>query len=91
MRFVLTLIVLFLTSCTEKMNITEFKDAEPRFVLEDYFNGQVKAWGLFHDRFGNLKRSFKVDIKGTIDNNELILDEKFLYNDGEEDQRISPS
>ena len=88
MRFVLTLIVLFLTSCTEKMNITEFKDAEPRFVLEDYFNGQVKAWGLFHDRFGNLKRSFKVDIKGTIDNNELILDEKFLYNDGEEDQRI---
>ena len=70
------------------MNISEFKDVEPKFVLEDYFNGQVKAWGLFHDRFGNLKRSFKVDIKGTINNNELILDEKFLYNDGEEDQRI---
>ena len=70
------------------MNISEFKDVEPRFVLEDYFNGQVKAWGLFHDRFGNLKRSFKVDIKGTINNNELTLDEKFLYNDGEEDQRI---
>ena len=70
------------------MNISEFKDVEPRFVLEDYFNGQVKAWGLFHDRFGNLKRSFKVDINGTINNNELTLDEKFLYNDGEEDQRI---
>ena len=70
------------------MNISEFKDGDPKFVLEDYFNGQVKAWGLFHDRFGNLKRSFKVDIKGTINNDELILDEKFLYNDGEEDQRI---
>ena len=70
------------------MNISEFKDIKPRFVLEDYFNGQVKAWGLFHDRFGNLKRSFEVDIKGTINNNELTLDEMFLYNDGEKDQRI---
>ncbi len=88
MKYAFILLTLFLVSCAEKMNVADFKNVEPQFVLEDYFNGQVKAWGLFHDRFGNLKRSFKVDIEGTISNNELILDEKFLYNDGEEDQRI---
>ena len=58
------------------------------FFLEDYFSGKVKAWGLFHDRFGNLKRTFEVDINGTLKNDLLILDEKFLYDDGEKEQRI---
>ena len=35
---------------------------------------------MFHDRFGNLKRTFKVDIK---ESDTLTLDEKFLYDDGE--------
>ena len=43
---------------------------------------------MFHDRFGNLKRSFKVDIEGTLESNILTLDEKFLYDDGEKDTRI---
>ena len=43
---------------------------------------------MFHDRFGNLKRSFRVDIVGTLDSDILTLDEKFLYDDGEEDSRI---
>ena len=43
---------------------------------------------MFHDRFGNLKRSFKVDIVGTLDSDILTLDEKFLYDDGEKDTRI---
>ena len=61
---------------------------KPEFSLEDYFSGKTEAWWLFHDRFGNLKRSFKVDITGTLSGNELTLDERFLYDDGEEDQRI---
>ena len=70
------------------MNLKNFENETPKFVLEDYFDGKTKAWGMFHDRFGNLKRSFKVDITGTIDNNTLTLDEKFIYNDGEKESRI---
>ena len=70
------------------MQIDKFKNAKPEFFLEDYFSGKVKAWGLFHDRFGNLKRTFEVDINGTLKNDLLILDEKFLYDDGEKEQRI---
>ena len=70
------------------MNINDFSDNKPKFKLEEYFNGKTEAWGMFHDRFGNLKRSFKVDIEGTLESNILTLDEKFLYDDGEKDTRI---
>ena len=70
------------------MSIEKFKDSQPKFLLEDYFNGKTEAWGMFHDRFGNLKRSFKVDILGILDSDTLTLDEKFVYDDGEKDTRI---
>ncbi len=70
------------------MKVEDFKDKKPELILEKYFSGKVKAWGLFHDRFGNLKRSFQVDINGKINNDELILDERFLYDDGEKDRRV---
>ena len=70
------------------MKVEDFRDKKPEFILEEYFSGNVKAWGLFHDRFGNLKRSFQVEINGKINDDELILDEKFLYDDGEKDRRV---
>ena len=70
------------------MDIAKFGNKKPLFVLEDYFKGNVDAWGLFYDRFGNLKRQFNVKIQGTWDGKTLILDEKFKYDDGEQDQRI---
>ena len=88
MRLFFLLLTLTLLSCASDMNLKNFENETPKFVLEDYFDGKTKAWGMFHDRFGNLKRSFKVDITGTIDNNTLTLDEKFIYNDGEKESRI---
>ena len=70
------------------MNIEKFKGSQPTLTLEDYFEGKTEAWGMFHDRFGNLKRTFKVDITGTKESNTLTLDEKFLYDDGEQDSRV---
>ena len=88
MRLLFLLLTLTLLSCASDMNVKNFENETPRFVLEDYFDGKTKAWGMFHDRFGNLKRSFKVDITGTLDNDTLTLDEKFVYNDGEKESRI---
>ena len=70
------------------MNLNNFSNSKPTFILEEYFLGRTEAWGLFHDRFGNLKRTFKVDIQGTLSEDILTLDEKFVYDDGELDQRI---
>jgi len=60
----------------------------PRLVLEEYFLGKTTAYGVFEDRFGKVRRTFKVDILGTVENNQLTLTEDFRYNDGEIDQRI---
>ena len=88
MRLLFLLLTLTLLSCASDMNVKNFENEKPRLVLEDYFDGKTKAWGMFHDRFGNLKRSFKVDITGTLNNDILTLDEKFVYNDGEKESRI---
>jgi hypothetical protein len=85
---VLLLVTLLALSGCGAMNIDDFADNQPALRLEQYFLGHTRAWGIFEDRFGNLRRSFQVDIKGYLDNGELVLEEDFLYNDGERDRRV---
>ena len=88
-KYVLLIAFLTLNSCTQKMDINKFSLNEPKLVLENYFSGNLEAWGLFHDRFGNLKRQFRVKIVGKInDQSQLVLDESFLYDDGETENRV---
>ncbi len=70
------------------MKIEDFAGRTPELVLEDYFLGQTRAWGVFEDRFGNLRRQFDVDITGTVDGDTLTLDEHFTFADGEKDRRV---
>jgi hypothetical protein len=83
------LLAIVLTGCSS-MKPEDFAGREPKLVLEEYFLGQTKAWGIFEDRFGRLRRSFVVDITGTWDEEKqlLTLEEDFLYDDGETDQRV---
>ena len=81
------LVILILTGCNS-MKPQDFKESEPKLTLFDYFKGKTSAWGIFEDRFGNVRRQFQVDIEGRINGNEMTLDERFNYNDGEKDQRI---
>ena len=86
-RLLLFVSLAILTGCNG-MKPEEFAGQGPRLVLEDYFQGQTRAWGIFEDRFGNLRRQFTVDIEGTWDGERLTLVEDFVFADGEEDQRI---
>jgi len=69
------------------MKIEDFANTNPEFKLMEFFEGNVKAWGIVEDRFGNIRRQFKVDMKGTIENDILTLEEDFVYADGEIDKR----
>jgi hypothetical protein len=81
------LVILILTGCNS-MKPQDFKESEPKLTLFDYFKGKTSAWGIFEDRFGNVRRQFQVDIEGRINGNEMTIDERFHYNDGEKYQRI---
>ena len=65
------------------MKPSDFSNGKPTFVLEEYFSGKTKAWGIFVDRFGTVKRQFTVDIEGSWNGEQLVLDEKFDFDDGE--------
>lgn len=83
----LPLALLALTGC-ETMTPDQFKGGTPKLDLFAYFQGQTKAWGLFEDRFGKVRRQFQVDIQGTLADGTLTLDEGFRYDDGELARRV---
>lgn len=70
------------------MSIENYRDTNPRFVIEDYFVGHTRAWGMFQGRDGQVEKQFTVDITGTMENGKLILEENFLYSNGERDRRV---
>ena len=85
----------FLSACSQQ-KLTEFDKTQPEFSLIDFFEGDSLAYGIFEDRFGTLQRRFKVNISGQKTQEEIagksiskiILTEDFLYEDGEQQQRI---
>lgn len=68
--------------------LDQFAAGTPKLDLEQYFVGQTKAYGLFEDRFGKIRRQFVVTIDGRMEGQDLILDEAFVYDDGERQRRI---
>lgn len=87
-RLAYLLVCLTLLGACQPMKIEDFEGSTPRLVLEEYFAGATRAWGIFEDRFGNLRREFKVDIAGSWDGRTLTLVEDFVYSDGETDRRV---
>ena len=76
-----------LAGCAQRP-VQDFASSQPQLKLEEFFDGDVIAYGLFEDRFGRLQREFKVNITGVVDGDTLTLTEDFLYKDGEVQQRI---
>ena len=74
-------------SACARNNITTLADRTPKLDLPTFFAGQTVALGIFEDRFGNLRRQFRVVLEGMVDGDVLTLDETFLYDDGEQDFR----
>ena len=85
-KSILLIIFLFLiTNCSKNsdMKPEDFKGKEPRLIIENYLSGNVKAWGILQNRSGKVTRQFSADLDGKWDGNQLILDEKFNWDDGE--------
>ncbi len=74
-------------SACARNNITTLADRTPKLDLSTFFEGQTVALGIFEDRFGNLRRQFRVVLEGMVDGDVLTLDETFIYDDGEQDFR----
>lgn len=57
------------------------------FDLLSYFEGRTVASGVFEGRGGQLRRRFTVDMTGRAEGSTLVLEEHFVFEDGERQQR----
>ncbi len=84
----LSLATLLLLGGCSGPKVQDYAHTQPKLDLFTYFSGETQAYGQFQDRSGVVKRRFKVAITGTVNNDVLTLDERFVYDDGEHEQRV---
>ena len=89
----LTILVIFFTIYknyfnNDNMKPEDFKNTKQIIKIEEYFEGEVKAWGILLYRKGKVTRSFNAKMSGKFKNNILTLEEDFYWKDGEEQKRI---
>ncbi|MEM0975959.1 MAG: DUF3833 family protein [Pseudomonadota bacterium] len=78
----------FLTACKAVPNFEQPSLGGPKLDLEQYFVGDLRAYGQFQDITGKVRDRFTVDLEGRFDGEVLTLVEDFVYDDGREEQRI---
>ncbi|MFY0690333.1 MAG: DUF3833 domain-containing protein [Paracoccaceae bacterium] len=88
MRIALTAVLLLLAACTGKPSLEDAPLSTRQLNLEEFFSGELVAYGQFQDVLGTVRRRFEVQIEGTWDGETLRLVEDFVYEDGSTEQRI---
>lgn len=80
-------VLLLLAGCGH-VRVSSFEDRKPLFSVTDYFQGETWGWGMVQDYRGRITRQFTVHIQGSMDGDVLVLDEDFVFSDGETSRRI---
>ncbi len=78
--------VLALSGCAAQ--VKDYAGETPALDLAEFFNGPVKAWGMFQNRSGKVVRRFEVDMVGRWNGDEGVLEEDFRFADGETQRRV---
>jgi hypothetical protein len=68
-------------------SLKEYRGTEPKADLKEFFNGEIKAWGIIQDWRGRVTQRFDVDMVGKWTGNDGVLEEEFRYYDGKKQQR----
>ncbi|MEM8789696.1 MAG: DUF3833 domain-containing protein [Pseudomonadota bacterium] len=88
MRVLAMAAMVFLAACAGRPGLEDEKLSARALDLEVFFDGQLKAYGQFQDRFGTARRRFEVDILGEWDGRTLTLTKDFVYEDGSTERRV---
>lgn len=87
-KLMLGLIMIGLLSSCSSVEVTDYKDTHLTLVLESFFNGPLKASGIVHDFSGKVIRKFNVTMEASWQGNEGVINEWFVYDDGETQTRV---
>ena len=86
-RSLILFILVFLTSCAAP-DVDYYSQSQPEFNFKTFFNGKLKAYGVVQDHKGELTRKLVVDMDASWDGNKGVIEEDFVYDDGETQRRV---
>lgn len=85
-RLLLLGLFTLLASCSTSLD--SYRDQSPTLALETFFNGPMRAYGMVQDYNDKVTRRFSVDMTATWQGNQGVLEEDFVYADGEKQRRV---
>ena len=68
--------------------VSDYAQQRPKLELDRYFNGRIRAHGIFQKRGGEVVRRFTVVMDCHWEGNQGVLDEAFTYSDGTTQRRV---
>jgi len=71
-----------------KATIVDYQGTQPAFEMNEFFDGELRAYGMVQSRSGKVIRRFNATLSGSWNGDAGVLDEHFVYDDGETQQRI---
>ena len=87
--YFLVFFVLFLISSIScsPVTIESYGNAKPTLMVEEFFEGNLVAYGVVRNRSGKVTRQFEALLKGSWEDGEGKLEEVFWFTDGEKQTR----
>lgn len=76
---------LLLSGCSQ--SVTDYVNETPKLKLDQFFQGQSRAWGVLHDWQGKQSVRFTAELCGSWQGNNGDLYELFYFSDGRIEQR----
>lgn len=68
-------------------SVQRYAEEQPKIELREFFDGDIRGWGIVQDRKGRVINRFDFDMVATWDGANGVLDEKFYYYSGETQDR----
>jgi hypothetical protein len=88
MRLFAVAAFVLVAACTGKPSSDDPVLSDRKLNLEEFFDGELVAYGQFQDVLGTVRRRFEVSITGDWDGERLLLVEDFVYEYGATEQRV---
>ncbi|WP_199524399.1 DUF3833 domain-containing protein [Pseudoalteromonas sp. bablab_jr011] len=79
--------MVFLVASCSAPDVDYYKGTEPEFNFKRFFSGELKAYGVVQDHKGELTRKLVVDMQASWQGSQGVIDEQFVYDDGETQTR----
>ncbi|MEH6592087.1 MAG: DUF3833 domain-containing protein [Halioglobus sp.] len=88
LRTITSAIIVVLLSACSGLSVDNYAEFSPILDPEEFFDGQLSAHGVVKNRSGRVIRTFNADIAASWAQGTGTLVEDFVFDDGEQQQRI---